>query len=79
MLPPTADPSQNIQKQTAPYLAENEAIKPKHAVRKSVALNGNDRPRTSESDPHAMAPTNMPDMVDAERALAAVLLSEKWR
>jgi predicted ATPase len=53
---PTALPRKNIQIQSMGKLGEKLAPIPKTAVRKRVALNGNDRPRISETVPQPTAP-----------------------
>ena len=53
---PTALPRKNIHIQSIGKLGEKLAPIPKTAVRKRVALNGNDRPRISETVPQPTAP-----------------------
>jgi hypothetical protein len=56
MTHPTALPRKNIQIQSIGKLGEKLAPIPKTAVRKRVALKGNDRPRISETVPQPTAP-----------------------
>jgi len=53
---PTALPRKNIQIHSTGKLGEKLAAMPNTAVRKRVELNGNDRPRMSETTPQPTAP-----------------------